>query len=135
MRTGSPLQEDNEVRPHVELSARTVSEIAAALQSLQQASTPGERRALSRVPMQTCMAIFPVGASASLEPREIWVRDLSGGGVGLLDRQPMPIDQEFTIDLPRPDGCTIRMLCAVSYCQRASPSLFTVGARFIQKLA
>src|SRR4029453_932821 len=127
MRISSPWQEDTDVRPHVELPERTVSDIASALQSLQQASVAGERRALSRVPMQTCLAILPVSAGVKQEPREIWVRDLSGGGVGLLDWQPMALEAEFTIELPKPDGSTLRMLCAVTYCHRASPSLFTIG--------
>src|SRR5690242_10820470 len=97
------------------LEERTFNEIVAALRLADKERDWNDRRAYPRVPMQKCMAIIPYRAGISGEPADVWIRDISMGGIGMVHYSRMEPDEEFLIRLPQLTGHA-RMLCRVSYC-------------------
>src|SRR5207248_4757734 len=97
------------------LEERTFNEIVTALRLADKERDWNDRRSYPRVPMQKCMAIIPYRAGMTGEAADVWVRDISQGGVGLVHYIRMEADEEFLIHLPQRDGHAL-MLCRVSYC-------------------
>ena len=117
------------------LEERTFNEIVTALRLADKERDWNERRAYPRVPMQKCMAIIPYRAGATGEAADVWVRDISIGGIGLVHYREMEPDEEFLIRLPQLTGFA-SMLCRVSYCTALSgetcKGLYGIGARFVR---
>jgi hypothetical protein len=114
---------------------RTFNEIVTTLRLADKERDWNDRRAYPRVPMQKCMAIIPYQAGVTGETANVWVRDISLGGVGLVHFAHMEQDDEFLIRLPQLNGHAV-MLCRVSYCAplsgETSKGLYGVGARFVR---
>ena len=90
-----------------------------------------ERRMLGRIPMQKCMAIIPYKAGVAGEAVNVWVRDLSAGGIGLIHSQRMEAGEQFVVRLPRADGSEVPLVCVVAHCSTLAPELHSIGARFL----
>jgi hypothetical protein len=58
------------------------------------------------------------------------VRDLSAGGVGLLHRKRMALDEELVVRLPREAGDSVTVLGRVVYWEPLAPEQFAVGVHF-----
>ena len=58
------------------------------------------------------------------------VRDLSAGGVGLLHRDRMSLDERVVVRLPRDGGESMTVLGRVVYWEPLAPDLFAVGVHF-----
>jgi hypothetical protein len=118
----------------MKLEENRFNEIVAALRLADKDRDWNERRAYPRVPLQKCMAIIPYRAGITGEQSDVWVRDISQGGIGLVHMRPMEANDEFLIRLPQLIGHAL-MLCKVSYCApligEKSSGLFGIGARFI----
>lgn len=118
----------------MKLEENRFNEIVAALRLADKERDWNERRAYPRVPLQKCMAIIPYRAGNTGESADVWVRDISMGGIGLVHMKSMESGEEFLIRLPQLIGHAL-MLCRVSYCApligESSSGLFGIGARFI----
>jgi len=120
------------------LEERTFNEIVAALRLADKERNWHDRRQYPRVPMQKCMAIIPYRSGVTGEAADVWIRDISMGGVGMVHFKPMEPDEEFLIRLPQLSGHQM-MLCRVSYCAPLSGEngngMFGIGARFVRAVA
>ena len=120
------------------LEDRTFNEIVTVLRLADKERDWNERRAYPRVPMQKCMAIIPYRAGETGAPADVWIRDISQGGIGLVHYQAMEPNDEFLIQLPQLNGHAMT-LCRVSYCTALTGAthkgLFGIGARFVRVLA
>ncbi|HLL90757.1 MAG TPA: PilZ domain-containing protein, partial [Tepidisphaeraceae bacterium] len=94
-----------------------------------------ERRA-QRVKLRTHVTLLVRGTDAAgdVQAVNVQVKDLSPGGIGILRSQRMNLDEPFIVQLPRPDGSGVPMLCAVAYWEPLAENLYGVGARFIRSL-
>lgn len=81
-------------------------------------------RARTATPLAVCPWADPM-AVLSLK-----VRDLSAGGVGLLHRERMALDEKVVIRLPTPAGESITVLGKVVYWEPLAPELFAIGVQF-----
>lgn len=121
----------------MQLEERTFNEIVTALRLADKQRDWNDRRAYPRVPMQKCMAIIPYRDGATGETADVWVRDISQGGIGLVHFVSMEPDEEFLIRLPQLTGHAM-MLCRVSYSAplagETCVGLFGIGARFVRAL-
>jgi len=119
----------------MQLEERAFNEIVSALRLADKERDWNERRAYPRVPMQKCMAIIPYRAGITGEAADVWVRDISQGGIGLVHFLPMEPDEEFLIRLPQLTGHAM-MLCRVTYTAplsgETSKGLYGIGARFVR---
>src|SRR2546423_1174093 len=85
----------------MKLEENRFNEIVAALRLADKERDWEERRAYPRVPLQKCMAIIPYRAGATGESADVWVRDISMGGIGLVHMKSMEAGEEFLIRLPQ----------------------------------
>lgn len=104
--------------------------IVAAMRLRAGSRTWEDRRSLGRIPMQKCIAIIPYKQGESGEAVNVWVRDLSAGGIGLVHSHPMEAGEQFVVRLPKMDGTDVPVVCVVTHSASLSPDLFTIGARF-----
>ena len=58
------------------------------------------------------------------------VRDLSAGGVGLLHRDRMALDERVVVRLPRRAGESVAVLGRVVYWEPLRPEVFAIGVHF-----
>jgi hypothetical protein len=114
----------------MDLEAEEFTGIVAAMRLRGGARAWDDRRSMGRIPMQKCMAIIPFKTGATGETINVWVRDISAGGIGLVYAHRMEAGDEFVIRLPRVDGSELAMLCTVTHCASLAPELFTIGASF-----
>jgi hypothetical protein len=58
------------------------------------------------------------------------VRDLSAGGVGLLHRERMKLDEQLVVRLPCDGGESVTVLGRVVYWEPLAPDLYAIGVHF-----
>lgn len=116
------------------LEVETLTGIVAAMRLRGGTRTWEDRRAMGRIPMQKVMAIIPYRTGMTGEAVNVWIRDISAGGMGLIHSHRMEPNEEFVIRLPRVDGSEMPLVCAVAHCTALGPELFTIGARFVRTL-
>jgi hypothetical protein len=117
------------------LEVETLTGVVAAMRLRGGARTWEDRRAMGRIPMQKVVAIIPYRAGIAGEAVNVWIRDISAGGIGLIHSHRMEPNEEFVIRLPRVDGSELPVVCAVAHCAALGPELFTIGARFVRTLS
>ena len=122
----------------MDLEETKFSTILHTLQAPDSDLSVAERRTYPRIPMQKCLAVIPYRDGEEGELMEVWMRDISQGGIGLVHNQPMERGDEFLIHLPEA-GTEAKVRCRVTYCAplmgKASQGLFGIGARFVEELA
>jgi hypothetical protein len=70
-----------------------------------------------------------VFTTASIDrPVEVWLRDISAGGLGLLSSQPFA--RGDTIKIILADSEDDQLPCTVAYCRRVGNRLFQIGLKF-----
>jgi hypothetical protein len=89
-------------------------------------------RKYPRAPMRVKLRLYPVERLGVGKPREVWTRDLSTGGIGLLSPDHMRAGSNFIVRLPRIDSGFLCLLCTVQNCVEQAKGLFAVGASFVQ---
>src|SRR6478672_4665180 len=118
----------------MDLEQTKFSTILHTLQASDSDSSVAERRTYPRIPMQKCLAVIPYRDGEEGELMEVWMRDISQGGIGLVHNQPMERGDEFLIHLPEA-GTEAKVRCRVTYCAplmgKASQGLYGIGARFV----
>jgi hypothetical protein len=85
-----------------------------------------------RAPMRVKLKLFPVERRGLGKPRDVWTRDLSAGGIGLLSPDPMTVGSKFIMRLPRQGGGFLCLLCCVQNCEEKEKDLYAVGASFVE---
>lgn len=97
-----------------------------------------ERRLLPRYRVWAPTIIVPcdeVGAKAGAS-FEVWVLDLSRGGLGFISGRPLKVGQCFRFTLPSDDAALppVHTVSQVVYSTPAAAGSHTVGARFVAEL-
>lgn len=82
--------------------------------------------------MRVKLKLFPVIRRGLGRPREVWTRDLSAGGIGLLSPDKMRLGSKFIVRLPRHGGGFLCLLCCVQNCIEKENDLYAVGASFVE---
>ena len=67
---------------------------------------------------------------------EVWVLDLSRGGLGFMSGRPLKVGQHFRFTLPDESPAPpLHTVSRVVYCSPAAAGSHTVGAKFVAELA
>jgi hypothetical protein len=85
-----------------------------------------------RAPMRVKLKLFPVERHGVGKPREVWTRDLSTGGIGLLSADVMRAGSTFIVRLPRQESGFLCLLCTVQNCVEQAKGCYAVGASFVE---
>jgi hypothetical protein len=122
----------------MDLADKQFTRILNVLQAAERNAVGAERRTYPRIPMQKCMAVIPYQDGKEGDLLEVWMRDISQGGIGLVHNQPMQRGDEFLVHLPE-DGHETKIRCRVTYCAplmgKSGQGLYGIGARFVEELA
>jgi hypothetical protein len=92
-----------------------------------QHSEQGDLRKNARAGLTAHVRIIRAGRKI----REIILRDLSVGGVGVISHEPFQPKEKFIIRLPAIGESSQFVLCAVCHCRQVESQLYVVGAKFI----
>lgn len=86
-----------------------------------------------RAPMRAKLTVYPITDRVLGKPREVWTRDLSTAGMGLLASEPFPLTSKFLVRLPRNEGAGfLHLLCTVRNCDQQAKDVYSIGASFVQ---
>jgi hypothetical protein len=97
-----------------------------------------ERRLLPRYRVWAPAIVVPCDAAGEKAGAsfEVWVLDLSRGGIGFMSGRPLKVGQHFRFTLPseEPTVPPLHTVSQVVYCTVAAAGSHTVGARFVAEL-
>jgi hypothetical protein len=93
--------------------------------------TGAEKRIQPRVGMRLRANL--ISTTSVDRPLEVWLRDISAGGIGILSNQPFPRGDTLKIILAESTDDLIP--CTVAYCRRVGTGLFQIGLKFAGDLA
>ena len=109
------------------LSPELFDQIVSATSATLAGPTASDRRA-PRARTTTTLAVC--AWSDPMSVLSLKVRDLSAGGVGLLHRERMALDEELVVRLPRGADDSVTVLGRVVYWEPLAPDLFAIGVHF-----
>jgi len=89
-----------------------------------------QRRAHPRVGIRCRISIIPVDGGVVGQPIDVWTRDISRGGIGVLSSQPMKVGGRFVVRFPRPGDKPFALVCTVKCCSQISQGVYAIGAIF-----
>jgi hypothetical protein len=115
-----------------------LQEVVASLPITVDRGVGAEARRQERTRVRTHVAILvrtTDGAGADVQTVQVQVRDISIGGIGILRRTSMHLDEPFIVTLPRGANQTIGVLAHVAYWEPLAEQLVGVGARFVRILS
>lgn len=112
------------------LTAEVFKDVIGALRSDDNSNRVLDKRSSPRVGLRTKLAIV-TGQTGPFEaaPVEVWLRDLSAGGIGIVHNQEMERGTPFVAHLPRRQGTDLRVLYEVAHCKRLAKDLYSIGAK------
>ena len=118
--------------------ARLEGAVAAMRRDMSQRPAD-ERRLLPRYRVWAPAMVVPcdAGGGKAGSSFEVWVLDLSRGGLGFMSGRPLKVGQHFRFTLPSDDAMAAPPLHTVSqvvYCTPAAAGSHTVGAKFVAEL-
>ena len=118
------------------LTAEVFKDVISALRSDESSTRLLDKRTSPRVGLRTKLAIV-TGPTGPFEPPpvEVWLRDLSAGGMGLVHTRELEPGVTFVAHLPRRQGPPLRVLYEVAHCKRLSKDLYSIGAKLTRILA
>jgi hypothetical protein len=128
--SGCCLQVESAGGAAMHLSVRTYKDILRSLRS--DATRAGERRKHPRVGLRAKTIIHLVDSTGRrAAPQEVWVRDISVGGIGLVVNHPMKRGRLFLLELLGEEQQKLHILYQVMQCH---PADLIVGARIVRQL-
>ena len=111
------------------LSAQHLAEVVEALRH-ERAGCGHERRQVTRLEVQTSLQIARYRDGICTEEINVLTRDISIGGIGLLQSVAMEVGEQVVVRLPRLERPPLFVLSAVTHCRRLGDGLWGVGMRF-----
>ena len=112
------------------LTAEVFKDVISALRSDESSTRLLDKRSSPRVGLRTKLSIV-TGPTGPFEaaPVDVWLRDLSSGGIGIVHNQELEPGEVFVAHLPRRQGPPLRVLYEVAHCKRLAKDLYSIGAK------
>ena len=92
-----------------------------------EAFVPAERRRDFRVKHRVDAEICPWQRGTQGDPFQVRIEDFSPGGVGLIHSEPLPLDTEYLIKVPRLNMADLVVLFTVRRCLPLEEGSYHVG--------
>ena len=110
----------------VELTEERLSKMIDALHAT---ADPVDRRTALRLPVEGYVDIELLTPGARPQSRRVAVYDLSRTGVAIIDVEPLEMNRQFNMLIPRENRRPIEVLCLARHC-RPQGDGYIVGAQF-----
>jgi hypothetical protein len=91
----------------------------------------GCQRRQGRTTLCGSVTIYDLWRGQVGEALPVGVRDISTGGICILQYQEMMAGQKFIAELPVPGAQPARVVCQVKYCHSVNEELLAIGAEFV----
>jgi len=114
------------------LTADRFEQILATLKS--DAARSGEKRLAPRVGMRTQLEIIAGAEGKACKRHVVWLRNLSGEGMGFANGQPIPPGTLLIACLARGRYEVLRILYQVVHCTPLVDGQYMVGAKLLRVL-
>jgi len=90
-----------------------------------------QRRCYPRVGIRCHIKIVPIEAGRPGEPIEVWTRDISRTGIGIICSQKMKAGDRFVVHFPREsEAPPLGLVCTIKCCSQLSKGVYAIGAVF-----
>jgi hypothetical protein len=109
----------------MELSADLFEQIVGGLKGDNVAGR--DKRIEPRVGLRKKTTIIVGMSDNGADSQQVWVRDLSRSGIGILHNKTLKPNSEFVIKLIRREGDEVSIIYTVKYCKVAGPKQFSIG--------
>jgi hypothetical protein len=111
------------------LSAELFRQIVDALRS--DPTGEREKRNAPRVGLRVHVHVLLDG-----KPEQLWCRNISASGIGLMHTRALTLGTEFVVCLPAAGLAEpVCISCIVVHCHRQAPERFSIGARILRTLS
>ena len=120
----------------MQLSSQQLSAVVAGLRALGRQTAGNEKRIHSRFAIWVPVELAPTIPYADLLPSRFsaMMRDISFGGVGLLQSMVVPDGTEFVIRLPVEPKGLLLTLCQAMHCRMVASGLYAIGTQFVREV-
>ena len=117
----------------MELSRDVIEAIVGPMEvGGQSGETPeGCQRRDGRSPLCGSVTIYDLWRGQVGEAKPVGLRDISPGGLCVLQYEEMMAGQTFIVELAVPGAQTLRVVCQVKYCHSVNEDLLAIGAAFV----
>lgn len=112
------------------LSAQHFAEVVQSLRRTTSESSGHERRQITRIEAQAPLQIARYINGNSTEEFTVLTRDISIGGVGLLQSAPMKTGEQIVVRLPRIDRTPLFVLSKITHCRQMADHIYGIGVQF-----
>lgn len=116
------------------LSAQHFAEVVEALRQGSAAASGHERRQITRIESQCQVRIARYVNGSSTEEFSVLTRDISIGGIGLLQSVPMHAGEEIVVRLPRVDRPPLFVLSRITHCRQMADGIYGIGVQYCRLL-
>jgi hypothetical protein len=115
----------------MELSAELFRKTINSLRGDVKPGVAGQRQS-PRVGIRCRLRIITIVGGKPGPQVDVWARDVSRGGLGIVSPVPMNAGDRFVVRFPRLDGAgtQISVLCTVRNCSEIPQDAFLIGAMF-----
>jgi hypothetical protein len=120
----------------MQLSSHQLSSVVAGLRTLARLGASSEKRVYSRFNIAAPVELFATIEFSSMFAGRFTAitRDLSHGGIGLLQSLNMAAGAEFVIRLPLDPKGVLLMLCRVQHSGPAAHGIYVAGCEFVREV-
>jgi hypothetical protein len=116
----------------MQLPPQHLAEIVAALRSQERGKSGSEKRRFARVAVVAGVKVLD---AASAREFTALTRDISPGGLGLMQTVRIEKTGQFTVLLPRGRAKPLVVRCRVTHAYEAADGVWGVGAQFLSLVA
>jgi hypothetical protein len=109
----------------MELSAELFESTVRALKG-----DPVEQRQHPRAPARYRLKIVPYKQPGMTTAIDVWTRDISRGGIGVVSPVRFKVGAKFVVGLPRAEGGMRCLVCTVKNCSEQAKGVYVIGSAF-----
>lgn len=91
-----------------------------------------KRRKQTRFPFRYPVKIIPFTNGALGQPMQVWTRDISASGIGIVHNVPIKPESKFIIRLTQDSKPAVLLLCTVRNCRQVIQNVYAIGATFTE---
>jgi len=115
----------------MQLSPQQLSRIVASLKSSDGSSKGSEKRRFSRFAIHAQVSLYTIEQQKVGRSYTAVIRDISFGGLGLLQGSSTDKGHRFIVRLPSGPRIDLYILCTAAFCRPLADGIFGIGAEFV----
>ena len=89
-----------------------------------------DKRKHPRAPLRVKLKVLPYKAQAVGKPMDVWLRDLSAGGIGFTTPSPLAVGDRFIVRLQPGAAGQVYLMCVVKNCTEIGRRAYITGCTF-----